>query len=237
VAAKDDIRQMGFECYLKTEPLTAHNHKIVEYTTKNKLQATVSDALSTAFGRRMSAIKIEVKRAIASAMAFLDEPKAHPGIEQIYLGECTGYNKFESDPDKRVKLDPSSQDITLIHQYCLEIFIGHLRGRGQLYGLGDEWMKSIASSVCSYWSSEDGLPPWLVITRRRKLSPKDSEDDASKKQKIESGSLEATEKVVAKPPAAQKKPKNKPKRGPPQKTKKKVKNGTPKKGKKKMTIG
>jgi len=127
------------------------------------------------------AIKIEVKRAIASAMAFLDEPKAHPGIEQIYLGECTGYNKFESDPDKRVKLDPSSQDITLIHQYCLEIFIGHLRGRGQLYGLGDEWMKSIASSVCSYWSSEDGLPPWLVITRRRKLSPKDSEDDASKK--------------------------------------------------------
>jgi len=49
--------------------------------------------------------------------------------------------------------------------------------------------------------------------------------------------LEATEKVVAKPPAAQKKPKNKPKRGPPQKTKKKVKNGTPKKGKKKMTIG
>jgi len=58
-----------------------------------------------------------------------------------------------------------------------------------------------------------------------------------KKQKIESGSLEATEKVVAKPPAAQKKPKNKPKRGPPQKTKKKVKNGTPKKGKKKMTIG
>jgi len=54
-AAKDDIRQMGFECYLKTEPLTAHNDKIVEYTNKNKLQATVSDALSTAFGRRMSA--------------------------------------------------------------------------------------------------------------------------------------------------------------------------------------